>query len=754
MTEPTNIDVGCTTCKAKRLKCDETKPSCYQCQRRKVTCGGYKKDFKWRAFEESTFTTKPIPSPNPSTTSAQQPWPIADNPMASTAASLTAAVELPYENTIGSEGYESLNDTGVSDLDTPQGNFPAFFQPFNSQEFQTPPNGISAALKNRRYSSMTYGDYQRDFGAFHDQPDAQTPCHIANLLSDDGSTIYSTLASSSTVSESTTPQEMHRFLPSLGFDFPTTDPAYPQLSTNTSHIQDAEVQPQLDISGEDDDIEDIVRQPDAADEWLMSLPTSSDTYFSLDWEMTNIYTIPRMSPTDTEKILLRFDRQTCGILSVKDGPTENPWRTMIWPLARDSPALYHAIISMTAFHTAKEQRQMRVEGVAHMRKSIKYLASGIANGDIRMDAALATTLALAFSESWDRHISTGIQHLRGAKAMVNQALMGFRKNSLTLQEVERLRFLCNTWVYMDVIARLTSVDDDESQDFDGALNFSIGPLEARQDIDPLMGCASTLFPLIGRVANLVRRVRRIAKNSIKIISEGTELKKAIETWEAPVFFEEPEDQSLDIQHSLDTAEAYRWATLLYLHQAISEMPSKPAEELARKVIVYLLRVPLSSRAVIIQIYPLLAASCEVVSIEDRAWVEERWAVMMHRMLIGNLDKCLEVVKEVWNRRDADESENARSTVRAVQSRRSSGHTKRAPLAYDKETRTDEQPLQDEPFARTDRKPGVSIALPAPPIGRRRSSSETIQDLDYEKTVRGRLHWVGVMKDWDWEILLG
>ena len=44
---------GCVTCKLKRLKCDEEKPGCQQCARRKVECGGYKKDFKWRPFEET-----------------------------------------------------------------------------------------------------------------------------------------------------------------------------------------------------------------------------------------------------------------------------------------------------------------------------------------------------------------------------------------------------------------------------------------------------------------------------------------------------------------------------------------------------------------------------------------------------------------------------------------------------------------------------------------------------------------------------
>jgi len=54
----TSALLGCITCKAKRLKCDETKPTCQQCARRSVPCGGYKKDFKWRPFEETNLGAK------------------------------------------------------------------------------------------------------------------------------------------------------------------------------------------------------------------------------------------------------------------------------------------------------------------------------------------------------------------------------------------------------------------------------------------------------------------------------------------------------------------------------------------------------------------------------------------------------------------------------------------------------------------------------------------------------------------------
>lgn len=66
LSKPLTIYAGCVTCKQKRLKCDETKPTCQQCAKRQVTCGGYKKDFKWRPFEEASFvTTKSSTTPCP-----------------------------------------------------------------------------------------------------------------------------------------------------------------------------------------------------------------------------------------------------------------------------------------------------------------------------------------------------------------------------------------------------------------------------------------------------------------------------------------------------------------------------------------------------------------------------------------------------------------------------------------------------------------------------------------------------------------
>lgn len=404
-----NVFPGCVTCKAKRLKCDESKPSCQQCQKRNVNCGGYKKDFKWRAFEESTFTTKPIPSPNPSNAILRQ-WPMTDDPMA-TATSLAASINPLQDTSLRSDTSDALGEPDVSGLASPSDGC-ACCPPFwASPNYPMQPYQYFTVTPQIKCQPASFEVYTEDQQALHYQKNLESNSSASNTLLDDESNFYSAVTSGSTISGSASPQHMDQFPPRLDLTPAVIDPMRsPQLAEPT-YAQDAIIQSQHDELEEDDQIEEIVRQTSLPS--AMSSPSSSSSDESI---FTNtLLPCPKLSSRSPEMLLLRFDQQTCGILSVKDGPTENPWRTMIWPLAQNSPALYHALMSMTAFHTSRDRHKMRVEGLTHMRKSIRYLASGIANGDIRMDAALATTLALAFSESWDRHITTGIQHLEGLR---------------------------------------------------------------------------------------------------------------------------------------------------------------------------------------------------------------------------------------------------------------------------------------------------------------------------------------------------
>ena len=806
---------GCITCKTKRLKCDETKPTCQQCLKRNVPCGGYKKDFKWRPFEEATFVSKPVPKAGkkgkvycydylPSNKEHEADL-VA---VGSETAQLKSSKSLPHSRTspaLSEVSISTVNDRhghGNGNTFATQSAHQRISQPRYPPQLQYTTSAPTFDQQSGPSPTNAQATVPFAFdGQFQATP---TPTTINTTTFDDGSTLQ-TQTTASSWSSGQSPRLVDLLLPGTDMntrpaDFIDWSPEHsdvPYMPVPLDYQQSDTIDPmQLDL---DDDVEEIVRQPPSdAEAWVMRLPSPSPSSGSSSSSSSNstslLFQQPSVKASSPEMLMLRFDRQTCGILSVKDGPTENPWRTLVWPLARDSPALYHAISSMTAFHTSKERPELRVEGIEHMRRSIKHLASGIQN--MRIETALATTLVLAFSESWDQHISTGIQHLRGAKVLVNQALVKHQRSSIQGDELARLRFLCKTWIYMDVIARLTSIEDDGFADFDTVLSPLPGTFEPINEVDPLMGCGATLFPLIGRVANLIQKVRSSSSNSAATVSQAIELKTLIEEWEAPAFayFDPPEDPTSDIQHSLQTAEAYRWATLLYLHQAVPEIPSESAAQLAKKVLVLLATVPLTSRALVIQIYPLLAASCEADNQEDRHWVQTRWEAMQQRLMIGNIDRCWEVIKEVWDRRDAFEAEKSMSTQRRSSFRSTpiSSAAKRKftvldPLDEELELQqqdldygnidyswADSRPFTPSSFS-SKKRAKIESVVPPPGVMStnvsmnvsqqahasipcsssfspqlRRRSAEDCENMEFERTVRGRLHWCGVMRDWNWE----
>ncbi|KAJ5919181.1 hypothetical protein N7466_010124 [Penicillium verhagenii] len=500
------------------------------------------------------------------------------------------------------------------------------------------------------------------------------------------------------------------------------------------------------------EIEEIIRQSNnSASPWPLSFPEQDNAIF----DFSRVPDQPPLPQESQEMLALRFDRLTCGILSVKDGKTENPWRTLIWPLAKETPALYHALFALSAFHSAKEDPSLRVQGVKHMRQSMTCLRQQIQN--MRTDTALATSLALAFADTWDQNTRTCVQHLRGAKVLMQQVLTTGVQSGPNSDRLNRIRFLYNTWTYMDVIARLTSLDDSGPDD-DLTPDIFHPPGDAVHEIDPLMGCAATLFPLIGRVARLVQRVRKCASNSVSIVAQGMELKSLVEQWEPPHWFEPPEDPTSEVQHSIQVAHAYRWATLLYLHQAVPEMPSEPAEELAKRVLILLATVPPSSRTTIIQMFPLLAAGAEVDDEDDRRWVMDRWFTIQSRLMLGGIDRCLDVVREVWGRRDKLNAQRQRDQENSSSSRAGSFscESKANPNAgfgsLNGKTngrafhnRANSGAQQDVSMQGL---PGLNNSKSAP--SRRGSALSSLESIEFERTVRSRLHWVNVMGEWGWE----
>ena len=515
---------------------------------------------------------------------------------------------------------------------------------------------------------------------------------------------------------------------------------------------------QTESVGAEEEIDELDHQGSVG-AWNFGGPSNSasSSFSEGSLQISNIH----LSGEDSGLLHHMFHTETCGILSIKNGERENPWKTMLWPLMFEERALYFAMLSMTASHAASHIPSLRFKGLELMTKSMQFLRTDL--GTMRSDAALATTLVLAFSESWHSHIYTGIMHLRGARNLIMQGLHDQELKYPKNEDLARICFLRSTWVYMDVIARLTALGGEDPGDLDSIVAPPCGPNTPVQEIDPLMGCATTLFPLIGAVANLVKKVRKTRKTSLQDVTRAASLRDQILKWSVPSHFLRPKDKTLEVDHSRHTAEAYKLATLLYLYQAVPMICTHAPAELAEWTLSHLAAVPISSSATIIHIFPLLAAGCEAVSCDDREFVKERWEAMMGRMCIGNLDRCWDVVKEVWERRDEwNGTATRRGSIAShcsTTSSHSPGFANLVPAA-DIVNHDGGGNLSDHDASEPNKLEARMPLVPRPTFLRSQESARRDRDeptptviIEPEMTVRGRLHWVAVMEEKKWESTL-
>jgi len=720
-----------------------------QCARRGVACGGYKKDFKWRPFEEPNVPSKPP--------AKSRKAPVTDPPVASTP---SHRHEQKLPDAVQHQHYGYVHPRQHLCYPPAQPPFPFLQIPPAQTAFSH-----AAFLSDPLYTVPQPSPFiitPPSISPADSFAPGSLPSHSV-FGAESGQTSHANDTAPSSVVSGQSPLLRDLLIPGTDLSVPPEE--YSSfLSQHEAFYQPTGLTPPAPVDDDDNDdedgdgVEEIARNGNAASEaWPMLLPSPTASHSSESSAGSPGFKIlaqPQFAHTSLETLTRRYHRDTCGVLSVKDGPTENPWRTLVWPLARDCPALYHAIASMTSFHQSKDSPVMRVQGIHHMHTALNALLTGMKN--MRSDAAISTTLVLVFAESWDQHIRTGYNHIKGAKVMINDALVEHRRSPKQGDEWARLKFLCKTWIYMDVIARLTSADDDESNDVDAIHDSIYAAGETETALDPLMGCAHTLFPIIGRVANLVRKVRRSNGNGPSIISHAIQLKSQLEDWTHPSFIEDPEDETTSPHDSIKTAAAYRSATLLYLHQAVPEIPSLSSTVLAKNVLCELATVEPRSRSIIVHIYPLMAAGCEAVDHEDRNWVIERWGVMAARMKLGIIDRGVEVTKEVWSRRDAYETE-----CKATALMRMGSYSPNAPLKRDFntffediETHASYHWLDSMPKRRgldsIDHTASSSHAGKGEASQSGQDSTGCIESLKQEFTVKGRLHWLGVMKDWEWE----
>ncbi|KAF1840185.1 uncharacterized protein K460DRAFT_204457 [Cucurbitaria berberidis CBS 394.84] len=679
---------GCVTCKARRVKCDETKPTCEQCARRRIPCGGYKVDVRW----------KQAPDPKPKSPTRRNRGNSSSNPRP-----LSAVLPAPSNPELVDEcaTEETTEESGPHST---------------SEEMMTLP--------------FLDSDIQ------HSSVNLSTSQSLEFLMQ--------------------------------GFDHTRPLPLIDQLShsSTTSPPQNGDmysgssVQPNgIDFGSE------IWNMESFWDDYLKPVTDAPPDIGLLSNDQQAASEALKSREDETERIAVLFHQQTCRTLSVQEESDQNPWRTLIWPLAKEYPALWHAIAALTCLCISKQQPQLRADGARHVQRSTQLLSEAMDKGEIPLDAALATTLTLGFTETWDYEKSaTGISHIRSAGIILSQILSSYPNSMLETEDEARIEFLYNTWTYMDVLARFTCSETFPTYSASTPIPHWSELGWTTSHLDPLMGYSTTFFPIMRRVADLVNKVRAkpAPRNSPAIISQGLELKRDIERWTPPIDLEAIDDPSPNMTDAIQTAEAYRWAMLCILYQTVPELPNLTSYgELAQKILIYLATIPLNSPTTIVHSLPLMVAGSDTVEEEDREFIRDRWRAMSQRMVTGVTERCLEITEEVWRRRE--EYLWARGlSVSPDGLRLSSAATESAALSNDiayfisfgtspdaastGSGSANAQQVNQRNIRRVNDFP-ISAAFKKGVDTLTRSGCS-------EYTVRGRLHWLGVMKDWNWQVMLG
>ncbi|KAI3402393.2 hypothetical protein KGF56_004801 [Candida oxycetoniae] len=804
---------GCLTCKKKRLKCDETKPACINCTKKNIRCGGYATNFKWKSFKE----TKSLINEKSLNRHLE---------LASLSVTGKSITKISKESELISRGLnpesaqEEDDDEEEEEVDSNNNNAALFTSSssssLSSAKRYSLPQRESPSRSGSDVTNPLLKPYSKTF-SFSDFSSVKSKYENNNNNNDNISSADMAVVDigGKQTSESS-PLVLTKASPSSLSPEPlsmtkktTKDPDFdvfgtPLLSAILSFANNPE---EVDVSSVE------LLTPQALDRaqvaWAAASP-DSDSVRSL------------AKSSEQDQILFLYCEHTSGIMSIKNGTHENPWRNMIVPLARKYNCLFNSIASMTLFHLAGRRElasapeELRPRASNYMKRCILELASGLSkieSGDdceLPADIALATCLNLAFSEVWGTHTSSGIAHLKGAKSIIDKILALLKECQAEIWEERQkqspiiryspnkkaskigielilfdqleyekmvhdslrnescviipqsIRFLLNAWIYLEVLARVTadanhddkgidlvatittmlnkdqrnekqqvdsssssSVQSDSTESFPSFFDVFDSFQYNTDSIDPLLGCGQGLFSIIGKVANLVAKIRKTKtrenwkrRNSLNTITQASVLRQALLDW-VPSIDSSAVDQEAggnglkktwDLASCIATAEAYRNSALLFLHQGVPELPSLPSHVLAEKILVLLSSIPVSSNLGIVHIFPLLVASCEAEPGEERDWCTARWKVLAEKMALGSIDRGVEVVKEVWKRKDQ-------------QSRDKTKHF----YQY-------HNPLKNLMFIMN-------------------SGGDQPNKVD-EGGIESRTHWTNVMKEWGWEVLLG
>jgi hypothetical protein len=343
--------------------------------------------------------------------------------------------------------------------------------------------------------------------------------------------------------------------------------------------------------------------------------------------------------------------KACQILVIDT--ENNPWSYPILKYLNDSPALVHAIQSVsigheTFFDGANQSEILQQRGMAliSLQQELKHIGTGV-----HLPAFFTAYILMVSTGCLDIDMfHYGQEHLAGARAVLYSIL-----ETPHVADIETLHLLLGYYIYSDMTTSFLSEPKEQVEINNELIYAAINRTRHLQH--PLVGCSLEIMYLMGTL--------------------GRHCRRALDTGQRDALLEATiEEQMLDWECSLAVGEldslsiAFRNTALMLLYRICGPLPRTFENEeeihesgelaldavirkLALEVIHHLDTIPLSSCFVNIFPLPLLTAGSEFTA-EDSDQrthvIEQLRAVYSFNRIPANI-AAIELLKEVWAQRD-------------------------------------------------------------------------------------------------------
>ncbi|KAI1736393.1 hypothetical protein F4680DRAFT_432007 [Xylaria scruposa] len=377
----------------------------------------------------------------------------------------------------------------------------------------------------------------------------------------------------------------------------------------------------------------------------------------------------------------------CNVLShliVFREESGNPFQQLVLPLSHNSSPVMNAIYALASAHLEYRGVQNPEKSLYFHNQAIQGLSRVIENqGKVNKNELLAAIMLLVYYEVLVQRGRTNIidGHLKGAFA-----IMCLNQELLTPVGL----FLERAFGFYDVITALSLGTPPLSTAPSAGGLLPVPPLDAPPaspltNVDTLLGMATTLWPIMHRLSNLLFTKKELEdaqrmKQASKVAVLRTEFETTSQAIEAALTQWKPclppnitiQDDVLvlkgvvgeeipemaRLQSILHNALAYRHSAFVYLYRTIYGYAPKHelVQQHSHSALHHCVQTTAARGPMSALLWPLFAAACEAIDVKDRELARKAFSEIEQRQGMTNIQEAWRIIQEVWKRLDSLEDD--------------------------------------------------------------------------------------------------